>query len=412
MAAAVIIIVFRGGRGFPFLTSEVPGIIRINFLFSASGASMSETLLAKLRAFDPRLPLERAHTIPSFWYFDEEIATAERQHVFAASWQVAGLAAQVAAPGSFLTADIAGEPILVVRDEEGVLRALANVCRHRGAQVVTGAAGQVSRLRCRYHGWTYDLKGRLRGVPEFDGVQDFCREEQGLPPVAVSEWGPYVWVHLGQSPQPLREFLTPLVDRTQAVGLEQLRFVARKEYLLNCNWKVFVDNYLDGGYHVNTVHPGLASALDYAHYRTELAGHTSVQVSPMRPARDEVVGKVRTGATAYYWWVFPNFMLNHYSGVMDVNVVLPLGTDRCRVLIDWFFPTLADPAAEQWAHESIALSDTIQVEDITICEETQRGLRSRSYQSGRFSVQREAGVHHFHRLLAQWLTHATVGERI
>jgi choline monooxygenase len=122
---------------------------------------MANDLAAKLRAFDPDLPLERAGTIPSLWYVDPEIYDAERRTVFAGTWQTAGRLDQLAGPGSFLTTEIAGEPILVVRDAEGVLRAFYNVCRHRAAPLLSEPAGQVSRLRCRYHGWTYDLTGRL-----------------------------------------------------------------------------------------------------------------------------------------------------------------------------------------------------------------------------------------------------------
>src|SRR5262249_41929064 len=160
--------------------------------------------------------LERAHTIPSLWYSDPEIYTAECQKVFGGTWQAIGRADQIAEPGSFCTAEIAGEPILVVRDEEGTLRAFHNVCRHRAARVIHEPSGKAGRLRCRYHGWTYDLTGRLRGTPEFEGVADFCRDEQGLVPLAVDTWGPLVWVHRGgpglgqKAPLSLQNFLAPL----------------------------------------------------------------------------------------------------------------------------------------------------------------------------------------------------------
>jgi choline monooxygenase len=356
-----------------------------------------------LQAFDADLPLERAKTIPSSWYSDPQLHAAEVRTVFGSTWQAVGRIDQVSEPGTFFTTSIAGEPILVVRDSAGVLRAFFNVCRHRAAQVICEAEGRVTKLRCRYHGWTYDLAGQLRGTPEFEGVADFCREDNGLPPVAVETWGPLVWVHLGSPDVSLTEYLTPLPDRTAGLGLERLRFVERREYQLACNWKVFVDNYLDGGYHVNTVHPGLAGVLDYSQYQTEMAGLTSVQIAPLRPpdaAEDASTGKVRTGATAYYWWIFPNFMINVYEGVMDTNLVLPLGPDRCRVLFDFYFADTESPSARQYTADSIAVADRIQQEDAGICEEVQRGLASRSYDTGRFSVRREAAGLYFHRLLA------------
>lgn len=371
---------------------------------------MTMELREKLAAFDDTLPLERAHTIPSLWYFDADIAKAEREGVFGDTWQLVGRAEQVAAPGSFLTADIAGEPVLVVRDEQGTLRAFHNVCRHKAAQVINQPEGKVTKLRCRYHGWTYDLAGQLRGTPEFDGVQDFARERSGLMPMNVDVWGPLVFVHQGQPKQTLAEFLHPLPERTKQAGLERLHFAGRRVYDIACNWKVFVDNYQDGGYHVNTVHPGLAGALDYAEYRTENHAQCGVQISPIKPAKDAVIGKVRAGDFAYYWWIFPNLMINIYQGLMDTNLVLPLGPDHCRVYFDFYFENVEGPAAQQFIAESIAVAHQVQLEDQQVCEEVQNGLKSRSYDVGRFSLKRESGCYHFHQLLARKLREWTPGD--
>jgi choline monooxygenase len=371
---------------------------------------MTDRLRAILTTFDSELPLERARTIPGSWYLDLDVYDLERRAVFGDTWQVAGRLDSVAEPGSFLTTEIAGEPILVVRDGEGVLRAFYNVCRHRAAPVMNELEGKATRLRCRYHGWTYDLAGRLRGVPEFDGVADFCREDQGLASLAVAVWGPYVWVHGGVQPPALAQYLEPLPERT-AGRLQTLRFVRRQVYDLACNWKVYVDNFLDGGYHVNTVHPGLAGVLDYSRYRTEVAGCTSVQISPLKlpePSKEPTVAGVRTGHEAQYWWVFPNFMLNLYEGVMDTNLVLPLGPDRCRVVFDFYFAR-TEGEAERFIRESMAVAHQIQLEDAGICEEVQRGLASRSYSAGRFSVRREMAGYHFHQMLARRLL-ASVGK--
>lgn len=364
---------------------------------------MPDRLQTLLAAFDGTLPLAKARTIPASWYFDAEIYALECARVFADSWQYVGRAEQVKAPGSFLTAEIAGEPILVVRDEKGTLRAFHNACRHRAAQVINEPCGHAAKLRCRYHGWTYDLAGRLIGTPEFAGVEDFRKEEQGLPALAVDVHGPFVFVHQGTPRQTLAEFLAPFPELTNPMGLASLHFVERREYVLECNWKVFVDNYQDGGYHVNTVHPGLAGALDYAHYRTELHGMNSVQISPIKPSDDPTVGKVRTGTNAYYWWIFPNLMINLYQGVMDTNLVLPLGPDRCKVYFDFYFAQVASEEARRFNADSIAVAHQVQLEDWGVCEEVQRGLKSRSYDTGRFSVRREAGGYFFHQLLAKAL---------
>lgn len=348
--------------------------------------------------FDPTLPLDLARTIPNTWYFDPAHHGRERRAVFGNSWQCVGRAELVATTGGFLTADIAGEPVLVVRGEDGVLRAFFNVCRHRAAPLLTEPCGHATRLRCRYHGWTYDLAGNLRGTPEFEGVRDFAKDSHGLVAIPVVEWGPFVWVHLGTPREPLADFLAPFpVWAAERDAFANLRWHARRTYDLACNWKVYIDNYLDGGYHVTTVHPGLAGVLDYRQYVTTTHGKTSLQSSPLKPAEGDA-GRTRTGDRAAYWWVYPNFMANLYAGVMDTNLVLPLGPTRCRVVFDFYF---AQGTSDAFKAESVAVAEQVQSEDVGICEEVQRGLASSAFVSGRFSVKRENAAYHFHQLLAE-----------
>jgi choline monooxygenase len=198
--------------------------------------------------------------------------------------------------------------------------------------------------------------------------------------------------------------VAPLSRRGFETRLAPFRFVARREYSLACNWKVYVDNYVDGGYHINTIHPELAGVIDYTHYRTEIDEHVSVQVSPLtRREGAEAVAGVRSGDSAYYAWIFPNAMINCYEGVMDTNLVLPTGQDSCRVVFDFYFTQTEGDEARRFIDESIAVADKVQLQDGDICEEVQRGMASRSYRAGRFSVRREASGYHFHQLLARWL---------
>jgi len=355
------------------------------------------SLADEIRRFDPTRPPSTARTAPNTWYTCPEFLDAERRAVFGTTWQLVGRTAQVAEPGSYLTANVAGEPIVVVRGEDRTLRAFFNVCRHRAAPILNEPCGHATKLRCRYHGWTYDLAGKLRGTPEFDGVEDFRKEDNGLVPVAVATWGPFVWVHFDPPKQSIEDYLDPL-PKWSAGKMDGLEFARRVEYELACNWKVYVDNYLDGGYHVNTVHPALAGVLDYTGYKTTVFANASVQTSPMKPGdpNDPTI-RTRTGTEAAYWWVFPNFMLNLYSGVMDTNLVLPMGPDRCKVIFDYYF---AKGTAADFIDQSVAVANQVQIEDVGICEEVQTGLHSRSYTVGRFSVKREAGGYHFHQLLA------------
>lgn len=366
-----------------------------------------DDLLKTLERFDADLPLAQASTIPGSWYTDPKVYEQERRSVFWNSWQAIGRTDQVREPGMFFTADIAGEPILVVRNKDGELRAMSNVCRHRAARVECRDHGKATRFRCRYHGWAYDLNGRLAGVPDFDGVENFCKDERPLPPLHVGVWGPFVFVHLGQPAQTVEEYMRPVGARSGAKGVESMQFVARRVYEMRCNWKIFCDNYLDGAYHVPTLHPGLAKIVDMDGYHTVIDGNSSVQVSPLKKTQgsrlDETLNSVRSGDEAHYWWLWPNFMINVYDGTLDTNLVLPLGVDRCLCIFDFYFNETGTEAAEAYAAKSLAVAHQVQLEDQDICEEVQRGLSSRSYDTGRFSVRRESGGHHFHALLAKTL---------
>jgi len=364
---------------------------------------MDDKLVTLLSAYNSEAPLNEAHTIPASWYLDPRIEKLEQQQVFGNTWQAVGRVDQVTSPGDYFTVELAGEPILVVRGTDGVLRAFFNVCRHHAAAVATNECGHAQSFRCPYHGWNYALDGSLKGTPEFTGVCNFNQAENGLVPVAVDTWEDFVFVNLTATPVSLHEFLDDIRERVEPLNLKSLHFHSRKSYVLNCNWKVYVDNYLDGGYHVPHLHNGLNSVLDYTHYTIENGKHYCLQSSPMVSSAEHVsVSATRKGDRAWYFWLYPNFMINIYEGVMDTNLVLPLGTGKCQVIFDFFF---SDVNAEwhEYNTASVATSDKVQGEDVGICESVQKGVASRAYVAGRLSVRREAGEHLFHRLLAKSL---------
>jgi choline monooxygenase len=362
---------------------------------------MGEKLAAILALYNETTPLEEAHTIPASWYLDSEIERLEQRSVFGGNWQAIGRVDQLAHPGDYFTAEFAGEPILAVRGADGQLRAFFNVCRHHAAAVATASCGQAQSFRCPYHGWNYGLDGSLKGMPEFAGVCNFERSANGLVPVAVDTWENFIFVNLAANPTPLEETLGDLAARVAPLGLGRLQFHSRRDYTLNCNWKVYVDNYLDGGYHVPHLHKGLNSVLDYSHYTIENGERYCLQSSPMVASNEHAqVSATRTGDRAWYFWLYPNFMINIYEGVMDSNLVLPMGPNKCRVIFDFYFADVS-PERGEYNTASVATSDKVQDEDVAICESVQKGLASRAYGAGRLSVKREAGEHLFHRLLAR-----------
>jgi choline monooxygenase len=353
-----------------------------------------------LASYDANAPLPEASTIPAPWYIDPRVAELERNAVFSKTWQMVGRVEQVEVRGQFFTANVAGEPIVVVRGNDDVLRGFYNVCRHHAAAVVTESCGKTSILHCPYHGWNYGLDGSLKGMPEFDGVKNFDRHQNGLVPVKVETWETFVFVNLDPEAAELRDFLGALVKRILPLGVSKLHYFDTRVYEIHCNWKVFVDNYLDGGYHVPHLHKGLNSVLDYKEYTIENEDRYCLQSSPMvASSEDAAMGATRKGDRAWYFWQYPNLMINCYEGYMDTNLVLPVDVDHCRVIFDFYFADVSE-AHREYNQQSVEVGARVQDEDLGICEAVQRGLKSRAYRAGRLSVRREAGEHLFHRLLA------------
>jgi choline monooxygenase len=351
---------------------------------------------------DPRLA--RASTIPSAWYLDPETLSLEQERVFGRTWQLVGRADQAKSPGDFFAAEVAGEPLLVCRDVDGELRALSNVCRHRAGPVARGSGNRRS-FQCGYHGWNYALDGRLRSTPEFEGVESFDSSRVRLPSWRLERWGPFLFVNLDSGAAPLAEEMREVSGKTAGIPIGKMAPVERRDYVLECNWKVYVDNYLEG-YHIPIVHPQLFRELDYNAYHTDTYRSSSLQIAPIRPGggsdRRYPNPENRAG-DALYFWVFPNLMLNIYLDSLSTNVILPLGPGKTLTVFEWFFLDPERPETHEALRRTVEFSDEIQHEDIAICEAVQRGLKSRAYDRGRYSVRRENGVHHFHRLLARAL---------
>jgi len=345
--------------------------------------------------------IEKAWTLPSISYLDPAIFAAETEKIFCRSWQVVGHACQVAHPGDYFTAELVGEPLLIVRGADGKLRAFYNVCRHRAGPAAEGC-GSRKLFRCGYHGWTYDLDGSLISATEMDGVKGFRPEEFALTSVRAEEWFSLVFVNLDPDARPLLESLGDLPMQAKKFPFAEMKLFERRTYDMKCNWKTYVDNYLEG-YHLPSVHPGLNRELDFNAYVVEPHPNYVRQFSPIRGAQPGDTAPRRyqetsENLTTDYFWIFPNWMLNCYPDNVSLNLVLPLEPERTLAIFEWYLPEKvhSSPAAKA----SVEFSDQIQIEDVAICEVVQKNLRSRSYSRGRFSVKQEKGVHVFHGMYA------------
>jgi choline monooxygenase len=352
--------------------------------------------------------IECAWTLASRFYTDAAVLEQEKCKIFCRTWQMAGRADRLSGPGSYFTTEVAGEPIIVARDLEGRLRAFSNVCRHRAGPVAEGS-GCRKNFQCGYHGWTYTLEGHLIGTPDVDGMEFFDRSEFGLVPLRLETWGPFLFVNFDASAPPLSAFLEEASGPEFAESVSTMKLVERRDYTVECNWKVYVDNYLEG-YHIPIAHPALMREIDYGGYHTTTRRYSSRQHAPMRSEsqRDESPGQgerlYSSGEDAYYLWVFPNLMLNLYPGNLQINLILPITHERTLTVFEWYAQDPDSSAVRERLQRAIEFSHQVQREDIALCQAVQRGLRSITYDRGRYSVRRENGVHHFHSLLHEFLS--------
>jgi choline monooxygenase len=361
--------------------------------------------------------IECAHTLASRFYIDPSILDIEKARILRRTWQlvgtldhacgeVNGATRTIADPESFFTAEVASEPVVVVRDKEGTLRAFSNVCRHRAGPIALGS-GCKNVLRCAYHGWTYTLDGRLIGTPDVEGVEFFDRSTMGMVPLRLETWEQFIFVNFDRDAEPLSAYLGNIPEQSRGFQFAGLQLAERRDYVINCNWKVYVDNYLEG-YHIPIAHPGLMREIDYSQYRTDTFRYHSRQFAPIRAMKPEDSGD-RAYAPgsgtqeALYFWIFPNLMLNIYPDNVSTNLIVPLSPDKTLTIFKWFFHDIASAKVQERMKKAIAFSEEVQQEDIGLCESVQRGLRSSLYDRGRYSVKRENGVHHFHMLLREFL---------
>ncbi|XP_059634565.1 choline monooxygenase, chloroplastic [Cornus florida] len=378
--------------------------------YYCSSFETSDEARRLVHEFNPNIPIQEALTPPSSWYTHPSFLSLEFDRVFFRGWQAVGYTEQIKEPRDFFTGRLGNVEYVVCRDDNGIVQAFHNVCRHHASLLAFGS-GQKSCFECPYHGWTYGLDGALLKATRITGIKNFNVNELGLIPLKVAIWGPFVLLNLEDEILPQQEAFGDIVgnewlgsssEMLSTNGVDSsLSFVCRREYTIECNWKVFCDNYLDGGYHVPYAHKGLASGLKLESYSTTTFEKVSVQRCDGGSTESEDDFD-RLGSKALYAFIYPNFMINRYGPWMDTNLVLPLGPRKCQVIFDYFLDTsLKDDKA--FIESSLEDSERVQMEDVVLCEGVQRGLESPAYCSGRYAPTVEKAMHHFHCLLYETL---------
>jgi choline monooxygenase len=350
--------------------------------------------------------ISRAATLPAQVYTDPRWTDLVRERVFARTWHLIVDTAGVHSPGRCVPATLLegflDEPIVFTRDRSGALRCLSNVCTHRGNRVCEDA-GHADGLRCRYHGRRFGLDGRFQSMPEFEGVANFPSAADNLPAVPHASWRQFLFASVAPA-FALEQLVAPLEARIGWLPIDRARLDAARsrDYEVQANWALYCDNYLEG-FHIPFVHPSLKETLDFSRYRTELFPYVSLQVGIARdgePALEPPRGSPDSGQRigGYYFWLFPSTMVNVYPWGISFNVVKPLGVARTKVS----FLTYVWDASRLDAGAGSGL-DQVEGEDEAVVQSVQTGVRSRFYRGGRYSPSQERGVHHFHRILAEFL---------
>lgn len=346
------------------------------------------------------VPIARSETISSALYTDPRQLWIENKAIFSKEWQLVGHESQIAEAGQSVCLQVAGNPVIVLRTETGHLRAFFNVCKHRGGPLAV-KQGTRSMLQCEYHGWTYRSDGSLRGVPNFNYVELFDKKDFGLQSIRLETWQGLIFINLDEHAVPLAQKLAGISDRIAPVDLSRMRYHTRTVDIIHCNWKVYADNFLEG-YHIPLVHPELAKLLDYSKYVTEISESYSLQYSPFASESGDNPYQAENGE-AWYYFIYPNIMLNILPGRLQTNIIEPLGHDRCKVIFDFYYADVDAAHKRGLIENDMRYSADIQQEDIEICEKVQSGLGSVAYDKGRFSVERELGVWHFQSCIKQSL---------
>jgi choline monooxygenase len=337
--------------------------------------------------------ITRAETLPGQAYRDETLHVRIIERVFARSWQLAPDVA-LARPGTLtpftLLPGTLDDPLVLVNDG-AALRCLSNVCTHRGA-ILCDEPCEATTLRCRYHGRRFGLDGTMAHAPEFEGAVDFPSARDHLPVLPTARFGPLVLASLAPACD-AEELLAPIRRRLGDFPFESMVLDPEsvRDYDVAANWMLYVDNYLEG-LHIPFVHPALSQVLDFGTYRTELDARGTTQLGRAKKGEDTFAG---SDVAAFYFWLFPNLMLSFYPWGLSLDVVMPAGVNATRVHYRAY--VLDEARRERGAGSGL---DRVKHEDEAVVESVQRGIQSRLYRRGRYSPSREAGVHHFHRLLA------------
>jgi phenylpropionate dioxygenase-like ring-hydroxylating dioxygenase large terminal subunit len=381
----------------------------------AASATCRESEMTKLDRIDICSNPDVAYTMPASYYTDPQVFRIETERIFTRAWIAVFASSDVRETHAYATAIVAGDEIVAVRGQDGVLRAFYNVCPHRAHQLLRGCGKARSVIACPYHAWTFGLDGKLVRARNSENVEAFDASQANLSPVRVEEFCGLVFVNLDPGARPLRQEAPGLEEAISARLPGASRLIRAKAHRIphttRSNWKAIVDNYLEC-YHCAPAHPGFVNSVNMDTYRHDLHGAWTVQIGEAKASSSGYgVGANPANPTYAGFYLWPTVMINITPGdvgMMTVNTMVPVDADTTVQYYDFFLPA-EEPTPKQM--EVIAYyRDVFRAEDLSLVESVQRGLKSRGYRGrGRIMVDRqrsgisEHGVAHFHQRVAQVL---------
>ena len=337
-----------------------------------------------------------ARTLPQSYFISPEVFVREQERILSTQWLCIGHQSQIAKAGDYFVQDVAGESLIILRDQQGEVRGFYNVCRHRGTRLCEEKTGQLREtIQCPYHAWTYGLDGRLTGAPHMDKVDGFDKAEHSLLAVRLGLWQGFIFVNLGEEPTPLETAFAPLAAKFTHWNLPELRSAKRIEYDVRANWKLIFQNYSEC-YHCPLVHPALSKLTPYDSTENDLCegpflgGFMLITQGSMTMSGNACalpVGDIK-GADhhrVFYYSIFPNLLLSLHPDYVMVHQVWPQSPERVIIFCDWFFHPHAFGRADFHPDDAIEFWDMTNREDWHVCELSQQGIASRAYRPGPYS---------------------------
>jgi choline monooxygenase len=350
--------------------------------------------------------IAQARTLHTDFYLDADAFQSAKEQIFAHSWQFIGDEQMVSKPQDChpftLLPDLLDEPLVLTKEKTGMIHCLSNVCTHRGNIVVNEACNQPN-LRCRYHGRLFAMDGKFKAMPEFKEVKDFPTPDDDLTALPLFRWGSWLFTSLSRT-LTAEAFFQPMMERLAwlPVGDFIFRPDLTQSFMVDAHWALYCENYLEG-FHIPFVHPGLNTVIDFSTYKTELFPWSVLQLGYAKGNEacfdlPESSADYGSNLAAYYFFVFPNMMFNFYPWGLSINLVEPVSINKTRVrFLNYVWK---EELLGKGAGSSL---EQVEHEDEEVVEAVQKGIRSRFYRHGRYSVTREQGTHHFHRIICQFM---------